>query len=79
MMGRKLVLQLCFTLVLFILFIRFFGYPALQKYMNNEVFIKLSATPEDRSKVDKLNVPAWTFCGSELKSDLHQVHPTNAK
>ena len=72
-MGRKIIVQLSFTIVLFILFIIFFGYPALQKYMNDEVFIKVSATPKDRTKVAKLELPAVTFCGSQIKSALTQV------
>ena len=41
--------------------------------MNDEVFIKVSATPKDRTKVAKLELPAVTFCGSQIKSALTQV------
>ena len=61
-------------IALFILFIVTFGYPSIEKYFENEVFIKISAEPKDRTKVLNISLPAFTLCGSEVSSDVSQVY-----
>ena len=42
----RLLCQFTFTLILFVLFIVLFGYPAIEKFIHEEVFIKLSTEPK---------------------------------
>ena len=70
---NKKIAQLIFTLALVILFIIAFGLPAIIKYRTNEVFLKIATEPDDRSKIEKITLPALTFCGSDLTSIIFQV------
>ena len=44
--NMRMFVQMFFTLVLLVLFIYFFGYPAISKFFQNEVFIKVSTEPK---------------------------------
>ena len=44
--NMRMFVQMSFTLVLLVLFIVFFGYPAISKFFQNEVFIKVSTEPK---------------------------------
>ena len=67
------IIEWGFCIALFILYFVFFGYPSIVKYFENEVFIKISAEPKDRSKVFNISLPAFTLCGSEVSSEVSQV------
>ena len=73
MMIWKKVVQLTFTIILVICFIVLFGKPALDKYQEQEVFLKRSTEPRDRSKVLKIHLPAITLCASDASSMIFQV------
>ena len=42
----RLLSQFLYILILFVLFIVLFGYPAIEKFIQEEVFIKLSTEPK---------------------------------
>ena len=70
---KKAVTQLVFTLVLLVLFIVLFGHPAVTKFLTDEVFIKISSQPQDRSSIVDIPLPAVTLCGSDVASVISQV------
>ena len=73
MNQKRIIVQVIFTCILFILFIYFFGKPAIEKYNDHEVFIKVAAEPEDRNQVIKILLPAITICASDVNSIIDQV------
>ena len=62
-----------FYCILIIFFLWKFGHPAVVKYISNEVFLKISTSPADRSRIEKISLPAITFCASEVGSFISQV------
>ena len=67
-----------FVTILVIFFLWKFGHPAVKKFISNEVFLKISTEPKDRTKVVDIPLPAVTFCPSNRSSALSQViFPTN--
>ena len=73
MIKLSKVIEWGFCIALFIFFMVSFGYPSIEKYFEHEVFIKISAEPKDRSKVYNISLPGFTFCGSEVSSEVSQV------
>ena len=74
----KKIIYIIFYCVLVIVFLWEFGHPALVKYMRSEVFLKISTSPADRSKIEKISLPAITFCASEVSSPIFQVHNSDS-
>ena len=69
----KKVVYVIFYCILIIFFLWKFGHPAVVKYISNEVFLKISTSPADRSRIEKISLPAITFCASEVGSFISQV------
>ena len=69
----KKVVYVIFYCILIIFFLWKFGHPAVVKYISNEVFLKISTSPADRSQIEKIPLPAVTFCASEVSSVISQV------
>ena len=69
----KKIAYVIFYTLLIIFFLWKFGHPAVVKYISNEVFLKISTSPADRSKIEKISLPAVTFCASEVSSVISQV------
>ena len=69
----KKIVYVIFYCILIIFFLWKFGHPAVVKYISNEVFLKISTSPADRSRIEKISLPAITFCASEVSSVLSQV------
>ena len=69
----KKIVYIIFYCILIIFFLWKFGHPAVVKYISNEVFLKISTSPADRSRIEKISLPAITFCASEVSSVNSQV------
>jgi len=70
--NMRIFVRMFFTLVLLVLFIVFFGYPAILKVSQNEVFIKPSTEPKERTNIVNIPLPAVTLCGSDVSSMISQ-------
>ena len=69
----KKIVYVIFYCLLIIFFLWKFGHPAVVKYISNEVFLKISTSPADRTRIEKIPLPAITFCASEVSSVISQV------
>ena len=66
-MFNKFVIffKVSFTLVLFIIFLSFFGIPSLIEYLDKAVFVKIST---DSSSEGKVSAPAITICTADPRT-----------
>ena len=62
-----------FVTILVIFFLWKFGHPAVVKFISNEVFLKISTEPSDRTRLLNIPLPAVTFCPSNRSSAISQV------
>ena len=60
-----IVFKVSFTLVLFIIFLSFFGIPSLIEYLEKAVFVKIST---DSSSEGKVSAPAITICTTDPRT-----------